>query len=147
MTDQTLNNTLVMNKKRSRTIFRCFVTIIIVIMITAVVVVTAAAAVTLPSPYLHNTFCIENLSPLLKPICLHCCLPEQAASKPAQPKDRGAERSIAKPLEYLRGVGIVLWRKPRTNTVLPEGCANQANTKVLVYASSNAWEFKDPHRA
>lgn len=59
MMDQTQTNTLVMNKKRPGSIYRLLLLLIIII---------------LPAPYLHNTFCTENVSPVLTPICLYCCV-------------------------------------------------------------------------
>lgn len=61
-----------------------------------------------------------NLYPLL-------CLPEQATSKPAQPEEKDTESRIAKPLVYLRGVGVQLWEKPKQNTTLTEDFVNTAS--------------------
>lgn len=61
-------------------------------------------------------------------------------SKPAQLEDRPAERSIGKPLADWSDVDIGLWRKPKTNAVLPQGCMSATSQGVDIICRV----FKDP---
>lgn len=70
---------------------------------------------------LNNTFCIKNISLVFTSIYIHCYV-SQSKQPPNQPRLRHR-----KPLVCLRGVGIRLWEKPRTNTALPEDFASTAS--------------------
>lgn len=82
-----------------------------------------------------TTHFVLKISLVFTSIYIHCCV-SQNKQPPKQPRLRDTERSIAKPLVYLRAVGVQLWEKPKPKPFQKTLQAHQAKVKVLMYASS-----------